>query len=98
MRLTSKEVRRVKKGAEALEKSMPMVVNGEGANIPVYACEVLGFGHLADKMRSFYLPTYIDDDYDKWDGLIYKLDEMTEESQLQRILMLELFAHLKGKL
>lgn len=101
MRLSKSEIRRVRKGADQLAKDTQKAIttpDGEGV---IYACEAVGFGHLAKKMREFYQPPfgrnfYGHEDHDKWGDLPYGLCLMTKESQLQRELMLELFAHLEG--
>lgn len=99
--LSKSEIRRVRLAADLIAKHAPYVIEQgyDSSHVP-YACEALGWGHLATKMKTFYQPPMQNREYpssDCWGDLPYNGGH-TKQSQLQRELMLELFAHLKGKI
>lgn len=95
--LTKSEIRKVRRGADIIARNQHAIPHGNGIT---YACEAVGFGELAAKMKQFYNPPMQNKKYpdsDCWGDLPYNGGHSVQ-SQLQRELLLELFAHLKGEL
>jgi hypothetical protein len=94
IKLTKEEIVVVRRGADLIARDAEKAINGD-KSAEAYACNVLG-GYLAIKLKDFYDPPIHAEIL--WQGLRYFPEGFTIESQLQRELMLELFAHLKGVL
>jgi hypothetical protein len=96
-KLTKREIKRVRRGADLIADNTKNAIKYKGnSEGDVYACEAIGFGYLSVWLKDFYNPKVREIHDDQWVGLPYGDEPFTKRSQLQRELMLELFAHLKG--